>query len=268
MPRARNGDVGIHWEVRGDGDGDPVLLIMGLGYTLEMWHRVAPALAERYLVLLFDNRGVGRSDVPPGPYTIPQMAADAVAVLDAAGIDRAHVVGASLGGVIAQELALSYPERVRSLVLACTTCGGPNAVLPEADVISLLASRATQGLEEGFRASVPFIYDAATPRERIEEDLAVRLATVVPAEGYLSQLLAAVGYDTSARLGSIRIPTLVVHGLSDLLVPPGNGELLARTIPGARLVLLRDASHIMFTDQPETVPEVLVDFLAGVPAVP
>jgi len=262
MSRALSGEVGIHWEERGD--GDPVLLIMGLSYTLEMWHRVTPALTDRYRVLLFDNRGVGRSDVPAGPYTIPQMAADAVAVLDAAGVQRTHVVGASLGGVVAQELALSYPERVRSLVLACTTCGGAEAVLPEADVISLLATRGTQTTEEGFRASAPYIYDPGTPTERIEEDLAIRLGTVVSAEGYFAQLMAAVGYDTSERLGAIGVPTLVVHGRSDRLVPPGNGELIARKIPGARLVLLQGASHIMFTDQPEAVGRVLVEFLAEV----
>ena len=118
MPDALNAGTRIHWEEHGH--GDPVLLIMGLGATLELWHRVTPMLSGQYRTILFDNRGAGRSDAPPGPYSIPQMADDALAVLDAAGAPTARVFGASMGGMIAQELALNHPERVRSLILGCT----------------------------------------------------------------------------------------------------------------------------------------------------
>jgi 3-oxoadipate enol-lactonase len=128
MPYVTNNGVRIWWEEMGR--GEPVLAIMGLSFPLEMWHRTAPQLARKFRVILFDNRGVGRSDSPRGPYFIPRMAADARAVLDAAGVDSACVMGASMGGMIAQEFALRNPERVRALLLGCTWCGGLRAIRP------------------------------------------------------------------------------------------------------------------------------------------
>jgi pimeloyl-ACP methyl ester carboxylesterase len=259
MPFAENGGVKIRWE--SSGAGRPVLLIMGLGYTLDMWHRLAPVLAERRRVVAFDNRGVGESDVPEGAYSIPDMAADAAAVLDDAGVARCDVIGVSMGGVIAQELALSYPERVRSLVLACTTCGGPEAESAEPEVLEILQARATMSVEEGIRAMIPFVYGPDTPVDRIEEDLAIRMRTYPTAQGYLGQLSGVLGYDISERIGAIRVPTLVVHGESDRLVPPSNGRLVASRIPGARLAVLPGASHIFLTDLPEESARVVVEFL-------
>src|SRR5215212_7863258 len=122
MPHTIREGIHLWWEE--DGAGDPLLLIMGLGATLEWWARLRPSLTARCRTILFDNRGVGRSDVPAGPYSIPAMADDAAAVLDAAGVGSAHVFGLSMGGYIAQELILRHPGRVRSLILACTSCGG------------------------------------------------------------------------------------------------------------------------------------------------
>src|SRR5262245_26968935 len=123
MPYAETNGTRIYWEEHGQ--GEPLLLIMGLGYSLEMWHRSLAVLAGGYRTIVFDNRGVGRSDVPPGPYPIATMAADAAAVMDAVGIQRAYVFGISMGGMIAQELALQQPQRVLSLILGCTHCGAP-----------------------------------------------------------------------------------------------------------------------------------------------
>src|SRR5438128_2110773 len=122
MPYAIRDGTRIYWTETGA--GDPLLLIMGLGATHEWWYRLAPIVSERFRTIMHDNRGVGRSDVPPGPYSIADMADDAAAVLDAAGVDGAHVFGASMGGMIAQELVLRHPRRVRSLILGCTACGG------------------------------------------------------------------------------------------------------------------------------------------------
>ena len=259
LPYAISNGARIHWEERGA--GDPLLLIMGLGYTHEMWHRTQPVLASRYRTIVFDNRGVGRSDVPPGPYTIAQMAADAAAVLDAAGVERAHVFGISMGGMIAQEFALSVPDRVNALVLGCTAPGGRGAVPAKDNVLQVLMARATMTPEEGAAAMCPFIYDAATPRARIEEDLAIRRRTYPTAAGYLAQIQAIMAWTSLDRLSDIRARTLVIHGEADELVPPENARILARLIPGARLEMLPHASHIFPTDQPEISHRKILEFL-------
>lgn len=259
MPYTRNGDTNIYWDE--SGAGDPLLLIMGLGYSSEMWHRTLPILRQHYRTIAFDNRGVGKSEVPAGPYTMAQMAADAAAVMDAAGVGRAHVLGVSMGGMIAQELAIAYPERTRSLVLACTSCGGRESARAEQNVIDVLMARAAMPPEEGFRAMAPYIYDAATPRERIEEDLAMRRRGFPTPEGYAAQLQAILGWTSFDRLQKIQAPTLILHGESDQLVPPENAWILARIIRGSRLVMLPHASHIFTTDQPEAAHRAVLEFL-------
>jgi pimeloyl-ACP methyl ester carboxylesterase len=259
MAYTDNDGVRLVWESRGE--GTPVLLIMGLGYTSEMWHRVAPVLATRFRVITFDNRGVGGSGKPTGPYPIATMAEDAAAVMRAAGIESAHVFGISMGGMIAQELALRHPEMVRSLILGCTACGGTEAVPAAGAVLRVLNARATMTPEEGVWAMVPFIYDASTPRERIEEDLAIRIRTFPAAASYLAQLGGIQAWGSYSRLGSIKAPTLIIHGENDQLIPPENAKILAGAIPGARLAMLASASHIFPTDQPERSIELILAFL-------
>jgi pimeloyl-ACP methyl ester carboxylesterase len=259
MPFAVNDGTRIYWEEHGK--GEPVLLIMGLGYTLDMWHRTAPVLARHYRVILFDNRGVGRSDCPPGPYSIAEMARDARGVIDGASCDRIHVFGVSMGGMIAQEFALAYPERAKSLILGCTAAGGPEAVAAEAEVMLALGARALMTAEEGVEAMVPFIYDESTPRQRINEDLEIRKRTFPTSESYLAQIAGIMNFEAYSRLDRLSVPTLVIHGENDRLVPPGNGELIANRIPGARLVLLKNASHIFVTDQEEESHNAILGFL-------
>jgi pimeloyl-ACP methyl ester carboxylesterase len=260
MSYADNSGVKIYWEE--EGDGDPLLLIMGLGYTHDMWYRTVPAVSGRYRTISFDNRGAGRSDVPPGPYAIATMAVDAAAVLDSAGVERAHVFGISMGGMIAQEFALQYPDRVRSLILGCTSHGGPEAIAADAEVISTLMARGTMSAEDGVRAMIPFIYDPSTSRERIEEDLEIRRRTFPTAEGYFAQVRGILAFDSLNRLSQLKVPTLVIHGESDRLIPPENGRRLAGLIDGARLVMILRASHIFPTDQPDTSHQAILEFLA------
>lgn len=260
MPYADNDGVKIFWEEAGV--GDPLLLIMGLGYSHDMWNRTLPVVSERYRTIIFDNRGVGRSDVPPGPYPIPAMAADAAAVMDSAGVERAHVFGISMGGMIAQEFALRYPDRVRSLILGCTTHGGAEAVAADAEVITTLMARGMMSAEDGIRAMIPFIYDPATSRQRIEEDLEIRARTFPTAEGYFAQIQGVMAFNSRSRLSQLKVPTLVIHGESDRLIPPENGRLIARLIDGAKLVMIPGASHIFPTDQPEISHEAILGFLA------
>jgi 3-oxoadipate enol-lactonase len=241
--------VNLHWE--STGDGEPVLLIMGLGMNATAWWRTVPVLAERFRVIAFDNRGVGRSPRPAGPYTVAQMADDAVGVLDAAGEERAHVYGISLGGMIAQEVALRHPDRVRSVVLGATTPGGAAAVAAGPDVQAFLPLRAQMRADFAVWASVPINYAPRTRREhgdRIAEDIAQRLRFPVEPEPYLAQLQAAQAHDAAERLGGLTAPALVVHGAEDVLIPPANAEVLARRLPDAELRVYEDAAHLYFTD--------------------
>ena len=258
MPFVDNQGAKIYWDEQGQ--GEPLLLIMGLGYTSCMWHRTRPVLAQHFRTIAFDNRGVGLSAVPPGPYSIATMASDAAAVLDAAGIASAHVFGVSMGGMIAQEFALQYPARTRSLVLGCTSPGGPSAVRAESNVIDILLARGMTP-EQARDAILPYIYDEATPREKIEEDVRLRQPWLPTPEGYMAQLQGILLWESYSRIDQITVPTLVIHGKSDALVPAGNGELIAGRIPGAKLVLLEHASHLFLTDQPEASHKEIVEFL-------
>jgi 3-oxoadipate enol-lactonase len=263
MPFADNQGTKIYWDERGT--GVPILLIMGLGYPSAMWHRTRPALSTSYRTIALDNRGAGQSDVPPGPYSIALMASDAAAVLDAASVPTAHVFGISMGGMIAQEFALQYPGRVQSLILGCTAAGGPNAQRAEPAALEMLKASSWMSREQAAEAAIPFIYDAATPRHFIDEDIARRRAWPPNTAGYLAQLQAILAWESFSRLPQITTPTLVIHGKADRLVPPGNGELIAARIPGARLILLEHASHLFSTDQPEAAQKAIFEFLAAQP---
>ncbi|HSM86080.1 MAG TPA: alpha/beta fold hydrolase [Candidatus Limnocylindrales bacterium] len=259
MAFTENQGARIYWDEQGR--GEPLLLIMGLGYPSYLWHRTRPVLATRYRTIALDNRGSGQSEVPEGPYTIALMASDAAAVLDAAGVESAHVFGLSMGGMIAQEFSLQYPGRVRSLILGCTAAGGPNAVRAEAEVTKILMARGVPP-EEAARAMQPYIYAAETPEERIEEDLAIRRQWFPRPQGFLAQLQAIIAWESYSRLPRITAPALVIHGTADKLVPPGNAELIAARIPGAKLVLLEGASHIFTTDKTEEAQRAVLDFLS------
>lgn len=261
MPFVNNQGIKIYWDEQGS--GPPILLIMGLSWASCMWHRTRPALSTSCRTVALDNRGVGQSDVPPGPYSITTMASDAAAVLDAAGIRRAHIFGVSMGGMIAQEFALQYPQRVQSLILGCTAAGGPTALLAEPAVLMTLQAISGMAPEQAAEAAVPFLYDPGTPRSLIDEDIATRRPWFATKEGYLAQLQAIIAWEGYSRLPQIAVPTLVIHGTSDRLVPPGNGKIIAARIPGAKLVLLEQAGHIFSTDQTEAAHKAVLEFLSS-----
>ena len=260
MPFVENQGAKIHWDELGQ--GPPVLLIMGLGYASCMWHRARPTLARQYRTLAFDNRGVGLSDVPPGPYSIATMAADAAAVLDAAEIVSAHVFGVSMGGMIAKEFALQFPARTRSLILGCTSPGGSSAIRAESKVIDILLGR-DMTPEQARTAILPYIYDASTPQALIDQDINLRRNWLPSPEGYTAQLQAIRAWEAYSRIAQITAPTLVIHGRSDGLIPAGNGELIARRIPGAKFVVLERASHMFLTDQTVRAMQEILAFLSS-----
>jgi len=248
----------IKWDSQGDGPA--LLLIQGLGYGRWGWDPVAPGLAERHRVLSFDNRGIGESEKPEGPYTARMMADDALQVLDEAGVERAHVVGASLGGMIAQELAVLAPERVDRLVLCCTTPGGPDAFpLPDA-TLQLMAEAPALAPEVALRR---FVENAlgANPSERlVDEIFALRLANPPDPAGWQAQ--AAAGTTFAGVDGAIEAPTIVLHGTEDKVVDVRNAELLAERIPGARVELVPGAGHLFFWEDPEAFLAPVRAFLA------
>jgi 3-oxoadipate enol-lactonase len=260
MAFVENKGVKIFWDQLGQ--GEPILLIMGLGWTSAMWHRSRPVLAERYRTIALDNRGVGRSDLPAGPYSIDLMASDGAAVLDAAGVDRAHVFGVSMGGMIAQEFALQYPRRVRSLILGCTAAGGPTALQAEPEVLQVLVRRDLSP-DASVAATNPFLYDPATPPERLDQDTVIRKQWWPDPVGYMAQLQGILAWEAYSRLPQIAAPTLVIHGEGDRLIPPGNAKLITDRIRGAKLMMIPRAGHVFPTDQPDLVHRAVLEFLSA-----
>ena len=233
------------------GSGFPLLLINGLGSDHLEWLHQIPAFEARFRVLVFDNRGTGSTDVPPGPYTTAGMADDAASLLRALGIPRAHVLGVSLGGMIAQEVALRHPDRVDGLVLGCTAPGGELSIRPSPEALAAFALANGVDPEAELRRMLPFLYTDACIRERPEEIegfVRRRLDHTTSQEGYLAQLSAAVTHDASLRLEKIRARTLVIAGDADRLVHWENSLRLAGRIPEATLVVLPGAPHRLFAE--------------------
>jgi 3-oxoadipate enol-lactonase len=255
---AQNGDVKIAYELHGS--GAPVLLVQGLGYPRWGWEPVVGGLAEQFRMCLYDNRGIGESDVPPGPYTVAELAEDAVAVLDAAGFERAHAVGTSLGGMVAQELALEYPDRVGRLVLVCTTPGVQGLPMPQ-QTLTLMAEAPSLAPDVALRRFVENALASDAPAELADEITRRRLESPPDLAGWAAQAAAGADFDRLDRLEEIRAPTLVVHGTADNVVDPANGELLAEKIPGARLELLEGCGHLLMWEQPERFVEIVGAFL-------
>jgi 3-oxoadipate enol-lactonase len=249
--------VKIAWEEQGS--GAPLLLIQGLGYGRWSWAPIVPALAERYRVLWFDNRGIGDSDKPEGPYTAKLMAADALQVLDEAGIERAHVLGASLGGMIAQEVAVLAPARVDKLVLCCTTPGGPATVpMPEVTV-RLFTEAPTLAPEVALRRFVENALAADASAELIQELYDLRVANPPDPAGWQAQAAAGLGF--TGVEGTIDAPTLIVTGTEDNVVDPQNADVLAERIPGAEVQRIENAGHLFFWEQPDAFVRIISEFL-------
>ena len=245
------------------GKREPIVLGMGLGCSSAMWFRLATRLARRHRVIMLDNRGIGLTEVKYYMvHRITTMAQDIAAVMNAAGVECAHVVGFSMGGMICQQLAIDQPDRVRSLILLGTNCGNPYAVLATPEVRNLLFSHGRLTPQESLQRMRPYVYAQSTPDDRIAEDHVVRLANYPVRRAYNAQLYGMLYWTSYFDLPRLRLPTLVIHGLEDLLVPPQNGRLLAARIPGAELVELASASHFAHTDRPDTIADTVTQFVS------
>lgn len=253
----------VAYEIRDEAGPEApwVVLVHGLGYARWGWEPVAEALAERSRVLLLDNRGIGDSDAPPGPYTTAELAGDVVAVLDDVGIDRAVVIATSLGGMIAQELAIRHPERLDALVLVCTTPGGDLAYPFPEPTQRLLAELPDLEPREGLERAVRNALSPDAPDELVERILAHRLASPPDPVGWGAQAAAAGAHDASDRLDRITVPTLVVHGTADVVVDPRNAAVLGEHLPDAEVVLLDGLGHLLFWEDPDAFLAAVHDFL-------
>jgi pimeloyl-ACP methyl ester carboxylesterase len=243
------------------GSGEPLLLIQGLGYGRHGWGPAPGLFAARFQVAVYDSRGFGDSDVPPGPYTTPQLARDALAVLDAAEIESANVIGISLGGMVAQELVLARPERVGKLVLCSTTPGGPDAYPMPEQTVALMAGAPHLDPLEALRL---FVVNALAqdPREElVDEIVAYRAAHPPDPAGWYALAGAGATHDAAARLGEIRVPTLVVHGTADNVVDARNAQLLAAAIPESRLVEFAGVGHLLPWERPAEFAALVEEFL-------
>jgi 3-oxoadipate enol-lactonase len=267
MPTALAGDgAGIYYETWGRRDGEALLLIPGLTADLRIWACQRMVLGRRYRCIALDNRGSGRSDKPPGPYSLAQMADDALAVLDAEGVDRAHVLGYSMGSFPAADLAVIHPERVRSLVLAGTTARH------HAWRRELLSSwqevAGSRGVHVMVRRAFPWLVGPAGRRFAGWVNLFWPLVLSQPAHAFVAQVEAVLELADEAATGlaAITVPTLILVGAEDRLTPPSDAEEVAALIPGSRLAVIPGAGHgIMLEAAPDFNAAVLA-FLAGQPA--
>ncbi|MDT8306890.1 MAG: alpha/beta fold hydrolase [Anaerolineae bacterium] len=268
MPTVAVNGIDIYYEEQGD--GEPLLLITGLSYPLWYWHRVVPLLAAHFRVITFDNRGVGATDKPPGPYSASMMAADTAGVLDALALERAHILGHSMGGYIAQALAVEQPQRIDRLILASTSFGGPDQIAPSPEAMAVLTDLSGDPAERFMRGLTVSAAPGFAAREPafVQEWLQYRIDNPVDPIAYQAQL--AVGLALFAReaafdgkLQQITAPTLLLWGEHDQVTPPGNAQLMAAQIPNTAITILADAGHNFALEVPEAAAEAVISFLAG-----
>lgn len=265
MPFAASTGAKIHYEVEGTGE-QTVLLVMGLGGHATEWGTEFPELlARKYRVVRMDNRGIAASVTEVAKWSMEDMANDALAVIDALGVARAHVIGTSMGGMIAQQLALLHPDRIDRLVLMSTSFGGAEAVPPTPEAIALFTPPPGLSLAEQRRMSLGVITAPGFAEKNLDllEHL-VALRESVPTRGrvFHAQLEAIFTSDRGEAVRKLQPPTLVIHGVDDTLVPVGNGKLLAERIPGARLCLLERCGHLPHLERPAESAEAVLAFFA------
>jgi pimeloyl-ACP methyl ester carboxylesterase len=258
VPQAQLGELALHYVERGSGPA--LLLVPGIPAIASDWAPLAERLSGSRRVIAYDNRGSGASTVTPAPYTCAQLAADAVVLLDELGIERADVFGMSLGGMIAQELALGWPDRVSRLVLGCTHCGLEHAALPDREAGRAFALE-TDDWAERMRALAPFAFADGVDGELLGRFIEKKARDVQDPEGYRGQIAAALAHDTYDRLPQIECPTLIITGDGDRVIPGVSSEVLHERIPGSRLEVVADAGHLFFLERPRESLRLLEDFL-------
>ena len=267
MPKVHTNGIELYYEVQGA--GKPLVLISGLGYSLWQWHRMVPLLAEHFQVVTFDNRGVGQSDKPAGSYTAGMLAADTVGLLAALDIEKAVILGHSMGGFVAQSMALDFPQRVEKLILCSTNFGGPHHVPVTPEAMKVLADVTSDPLtrfKNGLSVSTAPGWAEKNPG-MIEEWIKWRVANPIEPAHYQAQMAIGLSLMPEAaafedKLPRLNVPTLILFGAHDKVVPPANADLLAQKIAGSHAVIFPDAGHFFPIEIPEAASRVITDFAA------
>jgi len=256
----------IYYELEGHGDRPPLLLIRGLGRTLVHWEAIISHLEPAFRLILFDNRGIGRSDAARMPYSTRDMADDAVRVLDHAGVERCHVFGMSLGGMVAQQMAIAHASRVDRLVLGCTTAGGRRAEHAKLRTWLSMARARVRGPEHAAEVESRLLFSRRFVRdhpEAVGRWAAIGRRYPVSAQTLVLQALAGLRHRTEAHLHRITAPTLIISSDDDAIIPPTNSRLLARRIKGAEIAWIPAAGHDFVTERPDDMARILATFLLG-----
>ena len=257
---------GVRLAVSVHGDGQPLLMIPGLGATRRVYAPIIPALARHHRVIVYDPRGVGDSDAPPGPYPMPRLAADCVEVAGGCGAETFQLFGASMGGLTAEQVAVLHPDRLIRLILAATGPGSHTAISAQPEATASLLGRGARTPADAYRTACTVLYAERFQREHpefIDEEVAYRAAHPIPGRVFTAQFRSSREADIGDRLGEIAVPTLVLHGTEDVLVPLANAEALTKLIPGARRYWFDGRGHLFFHEEPELTAEVMVSFLHG-----
>jgi 3-oxoadipate enol-lactonase len=262
MPSCRGKEIDLYYEIHGE--GPTLLFVAGLGGGTWSWYGQVPYFRERYRTVIFDNRGAGRSSMPPGPYQMKEFAEDARCLLDHLGVEKAFLIGLSMGGMIAQELALMVPHRIQAIVLGCTHGGGSLRVPPAPRVMEVLLNNDGLTQKEIIEKNVPLFFSEACRKERpdvIADYCAAQLSTPEqPAYAFHAQLAAIGSFDAGTRLMQLDIPALIVTGSEDVLIPPENSKSLAARIPHAEMVVIPGAGHALHAECREKLNRLADEF--------
>ena len=262
MNSAKCNDINICYDVLGG--GFPLVMITGLGSNMDWWdQRLLDQTSKKFRTIIFDNRGAGSTDAPKIDYSIKMFADDTRELMDTLKIERAHVLGTSMGGMIAQEFVLSYPKRVEKLVLCSTSCGGDKAIRAAPEVLNLLFKTEAKTLENrindivGVLFTTDFIIANPDYVKRMKEKI---MRAPTPPDAHARQLRAIIAWGSYSRLPEIKVPALVMHGRKDKLIPPENARILCDQIPGAELAYFENSAHGLFSQAPEAI-STLIGFL-------
>jgi pimeloyl-ACP methyl ester carboxylesterase len=267
MPKVKANGIEIYYETTGSGKS--LVLISGLGYPLWQWHKMVDYLAEHFQVVTFDNRGVGQSDKLAGPYTAQMLAADTAGLLAALGIEKAAIMGHSMGGFIAQAMALDFPEKVSELILCATNFGGPNHVPITAEAMAVLSDVTSDPLTRftnGLKVSTAPGWADAHP-DTVKEWVNWRVANPIEPVPYQAQMAIGLALTSEEaafenKLPQISVPTLILFGAHDKVVPPENAKLLQKQIRGSQTAIIPDAGHFFPIEVPEAASQIVIDFLS------